>query len=169
MKPSTYANALAYVNVERKKKKLEPLAFIPSGKAGDGARCPLARAGVSHTGKVAQNFMTEFDRGARGLEEFDPWVLVEGSILKMKTVATIEEAPEGHSVLEEMNAKGDTKHVWDSKKPDDVNLAAALFETLTARGMQVFRVGAGGAADRRMKEFDPEAGRMIAVPQLQGG
>lgn len=168
MKPSTYVETLSYINAFRAHDGKEPLAFIPSGIARDAKRCPLGRAGVPQNTPKVNKFISEFDAGASDLGEVDPWVLIEGSIT-MKTLEKIEDAPEGHSVLEEMDAQGDTKHSWDPKNKDEVELARELFGTLTTRGMQVFRIRPGGSAGERMTKFDPKAARMIAVPQLQGG
>lgn len=88
--------------------------------------------------------------------------------MSLETIATLDELPAGHGVLEVMDAGGDTKHRWNPTNADEVACAKALFDACVKKGMTVFRQGGAGKG-ARLDEFDPAAGRMIAVPRLQGG
>lgn len=71
--------------------------------------------------------------------------------------------------LEVMDRSGDTKHTWNSDDANEVAAAKATFEALEKKGFRIFALGADDARGRRMKEFDPSAERLIAIPQLSGG
>ncbi len=76
----------------------------------------------------------------------------------------------GKSAFAIMGEIGDTKHIWDRNKASEVEAARTLFDALTRKGYRAFRcVGKDGAQGEQMREFDPEAERMILVPQMQGG
>ena len=64
-------------------------------------------------------------------------------------------------------AKGATAS--DKSKAADVEAARIVFDTLRAKGYLAFRVSRNGAKGKQMKEFDPNAERMVMVPQMQGG
>lgn len=81
-----------------------------------------------------------------------------------------EQVPEGKCAIAVMGEVGDTKHIWDKSKPAEVDAAKALYESLTKKGYRAFRcVGKDGSQGEQMTSFDPDAERMIMVPQLQGG
>lgn len=79
--------------------------------------------------------------------------------------------PVGYGVFAVMGLLGDTKTIWDVSKPDEVEAARQLFDTLVKKkGYQAFRVkGNGDPVGHAVREFDPNEGRYIFVPQLQGG
>ena len=78
--------------------------------------------------------------------------------------------PEGKSAIAVMGEPGDTKHIWDKRKPEEVKAAKALFKSLTDAGYRAYRVtGKDGDRGEQMSEFDPDAERMIMVPAFQGG
>ncbi len=69
-----------------------------------------------------------------------------------------------------MGIKGDTKHMWDKSKPEEVEAARELFKVLRKKGYLVYRVvGEKGDRGEQMNEFDPSAERLVASPPLQGG
>lgn len=71
--------------------------------------------------------------------------------------------------LKVLDMSGDTKHIWDSEKNDEVEAMEALFEELTEKGYKAFKVDKDGDKGKKMKKFDPDAEKMIMVPPLQGG
>lgn len=85
--------------------------------------------------------------------------------------APFEELPAGMSAFAVMGERGDTKHIWDKTKPDEVDAARALFDKLTKeKRYMAFRVtDKEGNKGDQMREFDPTAERMILVPAFQGG
>lgn len=73
-------------------------------------------------------------------------------------------------ILSELGHKGDVEVRWDPSNPDDVESARQAFRALKGKGFTAFRV----QADRRSKgelihEFDPNAEKIIMVPQIIGG
>lgn len=68
-----------------------------------------------------------------------------------------------------LDASGDTKVIWDSQRPDEVDAARATFDALRAKGYSAFEVRDDGEPGGRLDEFDKVSGRLIMVPSLQGG
>lgn len=65
---------------------------------------------------------------------------------------------------------GDTKIIFDSTKPDEVDAARATFNKLTGKGYRAFKAeGEKGIAGTSITEFDPKAERLIFVPRIAGG
>jgi hypothetical protein len=83
---------------------------------------------------------------------------------------THDEVPAGKHAFEVLGESGDTKHIWDKRKEDEVDAARSLFKSLTKKGYRAFHcTGKDGVAGEIMKDFDPDAERMILVPQVAGG
>lgn len=82
-----------------------------------------------------------------------------------------KEVPPGMGAFAVMGLDGDTKHMWDKNKPSEVEAARALFNTLVKEKKYVaFKVQEDGEkGEGPIKEFDPNEGRYIFSPQLQGG
>ncbi len=89
----------------------------------------------------------------------------------MQTVETLADVPKGFGVMEIMDRSGDTKKIWDPTKPAEVEDARRTFKDLKAKGYTAFLVkdDKDGTAGVQMSSFDPQAGRMIMRPQMQGG
>ena len=69
-----------------------------------------------------------------------------------------------------MGKEGDTKQIWDPEKPDEVEAARAVFDSLKKKGYTAFRVhGKEGEKGEEMKVFDPSAARIIMSPRISGG
>ena len=69
-----------------------------------------------------------------------------------------------------IDGSGDTKLIWDSEKPAEVENARQTFSNLKGQGYVPFAVtGKEGVKGERMVEFDSEAERMIMVPPMVGG
>lgn len=75
------------------------------------------------------------------------------------------------SIMSEINETGDTKVLWDKDNADEVAAARATFDKLVTKGRHAaFAVkGKDGAKGARIHEFDPDAERIILVPQIAGG
>jgi len=71
--------------------------------------------------------------------------------------------------MEIMDQTGHTRHIWDSDNEAEVEAARALYNSLTGRGFRAFHVNKSGEEGTRMDSFDPDAEKMIMVPQLRGG
>lgn len=73
--------------------------------------------------------------------------------------------PPGHPIT-----PGDTKLMWSSDKPDEVDAARTTFDKLVAKGYVAFRAeGKDGHQGEKITKFDPEAERIILIPRMQGG
>jgi len=76
---------------------------------------------------------------------------------------------EGRLAMAVLGSAGDVKRIWDRTNPDEVEDARASFNRLLERGHIAFRVNKDGTPGERMNLFEPNAERMILVPQFQGG
>lgn len=65
--------------------------------------------------------------------------------------------------------EGDLKTVWDSEQPEEVRAARAQYDSLKAKGYLAFKVKKDGEKGDLIKEFDPEAEKIIMTPPLRGG
>lgn len=72
-------------------------------------------------------------------------------------------------MMSELNETGDTKTVWDKDNEEEVEEARAQFDRLTKKGFKAFKVDKRGDQGEQMKRFDPNAEKIIFVPQYQGG
>ena len=68
-----------------------------------------------------------------------------------------------------LDGSGDTKVIWDPKNDDEVEAAEEQFDTLIEKGFKAYSVKKDGTKGRLTKKFDPEAGKIIMVPSMQGG
>jgi len=94
--------------------------------------------------------------------------------MDLRTVETAKdfeaELAKGMHGAEIMGTNGDTKHIWDPNKPEEVEAARALYNSLTGKGYTAFHAtGKDGSQGDQMREFDPNAGRVIFVPRMVGG
>ena len=79
-------------------------------------------------------------------------------------------AEPGQSVMAIMDKSGDTKHIWNSDKPEEVNAARDLFDSLKDKGYTAYHVtGKDGTKGEIMQTFDPKAERVIMAPRVVGG
>ena len=75
----------------------------------------------------------------------------------------------GAREMDVMDTSGHSKHIWSSDSPDEVKSMKDLFESLTKKGYRAFHVNKAGDEGKVMKDFDPDAEKMILVPPIQGG
>lgn len=75
----------------------------------------------------------------------------------------------GMRELAVMDRSGDIKTIWDSDKPEEVEVARKQFADLTTKGYAIFRVDKKGEKGTKMHEFDPGAEKMIAVGRIAAG
>jgi hypothetical protein len=69
-----------------------------------------------------------------------------------------------------MDATGDTKIMWSRDNPAEVEVARTSFEKLKKEGYTAFRVtGKDGVAGEQMRDFDPNAERIIFTKPPVGG
>lgn len=79
------------------------------------------------------------------------------------------------NTMQIMDSSGHTTVTWDPSEPASVADAQREFERLTGQGYQAFRMEAVGDnvvvehKGERITAFDPEAGKVLMVPQRVGG
>jgi hypothetical protein len=93
----------------------------------------------------------------------------DGSREKLDAEGLAARVRAGGLVFEIMDRSGDVKKIWDPTKEVEVEDARMSFDNLTKKGYRAFRTDAAGKEGELMKTFDPEAGRVVFVPQMQGG
>jgi len=76
---------------------------------------------------------------------------------------------EGALLFEIMDHSGDVKKIWDPAKTIEVDDARRSFDDLTKKGYRAYRTNEKGDQGEQMKTFDASAGRVVFVPQMQGG
>ena len=75
----------------------------------------------------------------------------------------------GSLLFEIMDHSGDVKKIWDPSKTVEVDDARQSFDNLTAKGYRAYRTNEKGDQGEQMKTFDAASGRVVFVPQMQGG
>lgn len=120
-------------------------------------------------------------------------VLVEGMTTYTTSVMTVSEnggskvlirnTPEGNTrgskdmtmhVMNILDQTGHTSHGWDPDNAVEVGIAKAAFDEAIKKGYRAFHVeeddkGGPEKKGRPMTQFNPDAEKMILMPQLQGG
>ncbi len=74
-----------------------------------------------------------------------------------------------------MGQSGDTKIEWNLDNADEIAIAREAFNLATrspqmgGKGYNAYRVGERGLRGEMIREFDPEAEKIILAPQMAGG
>jgi len=69
-----------------------------------------------------------------------------------------------------LDESGDTKIIWDSDKPEEVENAKETFNRFKKKSYVAFKVvGKEGTKGEQLREFDPSADRIIFSPPITGG
>ena len=68
-----------------------------------------------------------------------------------------------------LDRTGDTRIEWNPANDAEVKMAKAAFKTAKDKKMLIYKVGADGSKGELLREFDPNAERIIAAPQTVGG
>lgn len=68
-----------------------------------------------------------------------------------------------------MGVEGDTRHFWNVGNPTDVEIAKKVFDLYLEKKYKPFRMESDGETGEQMTEFDPHAGCILFIPQMQGG
>jgi hypothetical protein len=79
----------------------------------------------------------------------------------------IEDSEVGVLVI--LDRSGDTRHTWDRRNEDEVQVIRDLFGRMIDKGYQAWSVTRKGDKDQRITEFDPQAEKVIFAPALVGG
>lgn len=89
----------------------------------------------------------------------------------METPAAADiEVPAGKGLLHTLDRTGDQRVMWDRGNRDEVTAARRTFTDLTGKGYLAYRAeGKHGEQGEQIREFDPDAERIILVRPNQGG
>jgi hypothetical protein len=71
--------------------------------------------------------------------------------------------------LRTLCSDGDQKIIWDSDNEDEVEVAEMSFDKLMEKDYTAYKVNKKGEKGRKIKKFDPDAGKIIMVPPIGGG
>jgi hypothetical protein len=74
-----------------------------------------------------------------------------------------------HGVLEYMNHTGHTEVKWDKSKDIEVQGAKAQFDLLVSKGYAAFKLKSDGTQGEQIREFDPNAERILLTTARAGG
>lgn len=89
--------------------------------------------------------------------------------IKNMTQAENDVLPEGKSCLYALDASGDSRFMWSKDNPDEVAAAKKTFKRLSEKGYDAFDVKADGSKGTKIREFNPDAEKIIMAPRLVGG
>lgn len=85
------------------------------------------------------------------------------------TTDTIE-VPAGHGLMSTLDRSGDIRVMWDRTNADEVQSARRQFDQALKDGFLAYRAeGKQGERGTQIRQFDPEAERIILVKQNVGG
>jgi hypothetical protein len=76
---------------------------------------------------------------------------------------------DGRRELVILDHTGDTKIIWDAEKADEVESAKETFLKLKKKGYLAYKVDRKGEKGEVIRDFDPEAEKMILAPPTVGG
>lgn len=74
-----------------------------------------------------------------------------------------------HGALHVLDHTGDTKLIWDRKNEDEVEAAKEMFKKLRKKGYLAYTVTKDGSKGEVIKDFDPDAEKIILSPPIAGG
>lgn len=84
--------------------------------------------------------------------------------------ANLNLSPPLRNVMSVMGREGDVKTVWNPDNEEEVEAARKQFDDLVGKKkFLAFAVKKDGEKGEQIKKFDPEAGKIILVPPMQGG
>lgn len=68
-----------------------------------------------------------------------------------------------------LDRTGDTRVMWDPNNVEEVAVARKTFDDLKAKRFIAYSVQASGDKGEVIREFDPQAGKIILAPPMVGG
>jgi len=83
--------------------------------------------------------------------------------MELETCQTdFEDLPEELGVFSVLGPEGDTKHIWNPKREEEIEAARLLFDTLTSKGYRAFKLTRLGTKGKLVQDFDLDAkGRLL--------
>jgi hypothetical protein len=110
------------------------------------------------------------DRGQIKLVEEDYKPALGEKLINLRVVHEDYVMKESESIFELLSHHGDTKIIWDRRKPDEVEAAEELYDSLKAKRYLAFTAeGEDGKKGKQISKFDPNAERLIMTPPVVGG
>lgn len=87
------------------------------------------------------------------------------------TVETTEEFTRPFTgMMHTLDKTGDTRTIWDKDNADEVAIAKKQFADFMKKGYLAYKAeGKDGRKGEQIREFDPDAERIIFARQLVGG
>lgn len=73
------------------------------------------------------------------------------------------------SEIHVLDRTGDATTTWDPRVPDEVAMGRAAFEEAQAKRYLIYNAAADGTKGELMREFDPNAEKIVCTPQNVGG
>ena len=88
-----------------------------------------------------------------------------------RMTTTAIEVPPGHGLMSALDRDaGDQRVMWDRENEDEVEAARRMFRDLTRKGYLAYKAtGKRGEQGEQIRDFDPDAERIILVKPNQGG
>lgn len=74
-----------------------------------------------------------------------------------------------NGIMKVMDGSGDQHIMWDSQRPAEVDAARASFKALRDKGYNAYAVQNGERVGIPIREFDPNAEKIIMAPAMRGG
>jgi hypothetical protein len=68
-----------------------------------------------------------------------------------------------------LSRAGDVRIIWNPDIPAEVAAAKKSFDDLTKKGHLAFAVKRTGDKGEQIREFDPDAEKIILAPPMRGG
>lgn len=78
-----------------------------------------------------------------------------------QAVLSPPDRPEHQGLMRILDESGDSRLLWDRRKPDEVKEAFAKFKELTGKGYKGFLVRSDGSKGSRLDEFDALLGEIL--------
>lgn len=73
------------------------------------------------------------------------------------------------SEIHVLDRTGDTTTSWNPRNRDEVELARRAFNDAKAKKMLIYKANADGTKGELLREFDPNAEKIVCAPQNVGG
>jgi len=73
------------------------------------------------------------------------------------------------STLHVLDETGDTRIEWNPSDKDEVEMARKAFKAAQDKKMLIYKTRRDGSRGEQMREFDPNAERIVATRQTVGG
>lgn len=73
------------------------------------------------------------------------------------------------STIHVLNKTGDTRTEWNKDNPAEVEMARKAFQAAKDKRYLIYKTRSDGSRGELMREFDPNAERIVCTPQTVGG